>query len=155
MAEVIEITKNQPKPKFTLLDLEGKLEAIYQLSKHLAKATTPNGTNYSVPQGLLIEQTTTLLSSVQELLAQVSIAKNNLDAIEMPVDTAKVITDTIETEKPQLIVCGAQLYEYGKMQGVSLYTTIVKARKIRDICNERFAQLKVDHMVKIQNYPVY
>jgi hypothetical protein len=140
MAEVIDITKNkdQPKPKFTLLDLERQLDAALVQVK-----TKP--ANFEVNLTVILHG----------LLAEVERIKTNLDVIEMPVETAKAITDTIETEKPEMIVCGVQLFEYSKIQGTSLYTTIVKARKIRNVLNTRFAELKVDHFAKIVNYPVY
>lgn len=130
MAEELE---NQPKPKFTLLDLEQQLSLAYN-----------NVTNITETRGIL-----------HHLISVVTKCKADLGSIDLPIETAKAITDTIQTEKPEFTVCGVQLIENGVLQGTSLYTTIVKARKIRDILNARFAELRVPHEAKIRNYPVY
>ena len=133
----------QPTPVFTLLDLEAKLDNIYDLMKHIRFSEE------WVDAGMRIR------SNIHELLAITTKLKNDLGVIEMPIETAKAITDTIQTEKPEFSVCGVQLIENGILVGTSLYSTVIKARKIRDVLNQRFVELRVDHVAKIVNYPVF
>jgi len=144
MAELILTDIEQPKPKFTLLDLEQRLTIAYDcIMKKQKNLTDPNFDN------------SIALGAVQELLSVIVKYKADLGSIDLPIETAKAITDTIQTEKPEFTVCGVQLIENGQLQGTSLYSTIVKARKIRDVLNARFAELQVKHEAKILQYPVY
>lgn len=129
---------DQPKPVFTLLDLDIALAYIYDNCKVVDQVSLHN-----------------IRAKTHELIAIVDKIKSDLGSIEMPIETAKAITDTIQTEKPEFSVCGVQLIENGTLVGTSLYSTVIKARKIKDVLNKRFAELRVDHVAKIVNYPVF
>jgi hypothetical protein len=130
---------DQPAPKFTLLDLERQLTDCYSI---LLKGVTPQD----------IRDCT---GKIQELLTIVTSCKTNLESIELPVENNPIIQQTLNIDKPELSVCGVQLWENGVLKGTSLYTTIIKARIIRDTLNKEFAKLKVNHEAKIINYPVF
>src|SRR5260221_7735338 len=130
---------NQPTPVFTLLDLEAKLAVAFDF----------------IPSDITKQHIVLAREILHELLGIVAKLKNDLGSIEMPIETAKAITDTIQTEKPEFSVCGVQLIENGILVGTSLYSTVIKARKIRDVLNQRFVELRVDHVAKIVNYPVF
>jgi hypothetical protein len=142
---VITMTE-QPKPKFTLQDLDKKLTEVY------------NTLSSSVKQQQTDLDKAPLRwanSIVQELLSIVSKHINDLEPIDVATNTTEAITTALETEKVAFFVTGVQLTEDGKNVGTSLYTTVFKARKIRDILNAKFAELKVNHEAKLINYPVY
>src|SRR5260221_10612088 len=110
---------NQPTPVFTLLDLEAKLTTI--LNKGLFwLRSRPNEA----------DRLREINGDIQELLAIIIKTKNDLGSIEMPIETAQAITQTINTEKPEFSVCGVQLIENGTLVGTFLYSTVIKARKI-------------------------
>lgn len=147
---VVTTMIEQPKPKFTLVDLETALERIYKNNLQATKFGKDLKIDaHFIP--FLVEAN----SDLQELIAAINKVKNNLDVIELPSDNNKAITDVINTEKPEFTVCGVNLIENGKMVGTSLYTNVIKARKIRDILNSKFAELRVNHEARISNYPVY
>lgn len=153
MTELILKEVDQPKPKFTLLDLEAKLGQIYNDISNLTDFCSDFAKNTS--DAGPFKEAVNIKAAIHELFAIVVKIKTNLGSIDLPIETAKAITDTIQTEKPEFTVCGVQLIENGVLQGTSLYSTIVKARKIRDVLNARFAELQVKHEAKILNYPVY
>lgn len=138
---VITMTE-QPKPKFTLQDLDQKLTEAYEYSKRIC-------------HGYASVNATSLNSLVQEMLAIVSKHINDLEPIDVAVLDAGAITTALETEKICFHVTGVQLMENGQNKGTSLYSTVFKARKIRDILNAKFAELRVNHEAKLINYPVY
>lgn len=139
---------DQPKPPFDLTELAAKLDLIYNAL--LAK-------NQS---GQLDPDTKTAREVTQELIAIIDKHQRDIMAIEpklmsAPDSVSKTIATSIGEEKIQFHVCGVQLIEHGKIVGTSLYTTIIKARKIRDILNSKFAEMRVNHEAKILNYPVF
>lgn len=144
MAEIVELTE-QPKPKFTLIDLEQKLAQIYSMSQKIQR----------FPEQVSPEDMSVYVGTIQELFAVASKHVADLEAIDMPTVSNELIQTTINTEKPVLQVCGVQLIENGKLVGTSLYSTVVKARSIRDVLNKKFAELRVNHEAKIVNYPVF
>lgn len=138
-------TEDQPKPKFTLVDLEKKLEELYTIGLEASK-----------------EDETTIYDSIkeingiaQELLSIVTHCISDLEPIDLPQHSLPVLTQVINSEKPVFSVSGVQLIENRKIVGVSLYSTVIKARMIRDTLNKEFARLKVEHEAKILNYPVF
>jgi len=140
----MELVKTeQPKPKFSLNDLEAKLTIIY------------NALMAKNQSGQLDPDTTTARSITQELIAIITRLNIDLDVIGAGVVENKTVQTIINTEKPQFHVYGVQLIENGQLTGTSLYSTIIKARKIRDILNTKFAELRVNHEAKIINYPVF
>lgn len=149
-----ETQVDQPKPAFTLDDLELKLAAIYTQTMLATKQmTSPDhslAANAKAWDGL--RQANGML---QEIIAIVDKQKRDLNSIEPNLPVSSAITDALNIDKPDHYVCGVQLVENGQLIGTSLYTTVVKARKIRDILNKRFAELRVDHEAKIVNYPVF
>lgn len=56
---------------------------------------------------------------------------------------------------PNHYVFGVQIWEKGHCSGVALYRKMIDARQVRDVLNAKYAELKVDHVAKIENYPVY
>lgn len=135
---------DQPAPKFTLVDLEHTVGRCYDLTLNFAKHLPVKNDN-------LAES----IRRLQELLAIVTRLQRDLDTIEMPVANNPVIQQTLNIDKPEFYVSGVQLIQNGTLAGTSLYTTVVKARVIRDKCNEEFARLRVNHECKILNYPVF
>jgi hypothetical protein len=138
------IQVEQPKPLFNLDDLDQKLTSIYQalLAKNQDGITDPD--------------TTTARSVTQELLAIVTKYKNDLQPIDVAGKAYEVeVSKALDNQKVQFTVCGVQLWQDRKLAGTSLYSTVVKARKIRDICNAEYARLGVNHEAKIVNYPVF
>lgn len=132
----------QPKPKFTLVDLETIIDEIFADTLYATRQVDQPNLNEAH-------------NKIQQLRATIAKLKNDLDSIDMPSDNNKAIQDTINTETPQFSVCGVQLWENKVIRGVSLYTTVPKARKIRDILNSHYAEQRVNHEAKIVNYPVY
>lgn len=143
----------QAKP-YSLNDLDKALSAIYTRTLNCTKfnpisdQATPE--QKAVHAGLIEAN-----SMMQGIIAIVARKLNDLESIEPEMATDKVITDTLQTEKPEFHVCGVQLIENQKLVGTSLYSTAVKAKKIRDTLNAKFAQLRVNHSAKIVNYPVF
>lgn len=135
---------DQPSPKFTLIDLEHTIGRCYDLTLNFTK-------HLSVQNNNLQEVNRRL----QALLATIVRCKNDLNSIEMPALGNPIIQQTLNIDKPEFVVCGVQLIENGKLVGTSLYSSIPKARIIRDKCNKEFARLKVNHEAKIVNYPVF
>lgn len=133
----------QPKPKFTLQDLDAKLSLIYDQLKPIT-SVDQNTMNLNLVRGVL-----------QELLAICNKHINDLESIDVQTDSTQAITTALETEKVAFHVTGVQLIENGQNVGTSLYSTVFKARKIRDILNSKFAELRVNHEAKLINYPVY
>lgn len=56
---------------------------------------------------------------------------------------------------PHHYVFGVQIWENGRCVGVALYRNVSAARQVKEILNAKYAELKVDHEAKIENYPVY
>jgi hypothetical protein len=146
-----KIQVDQPKPPFTLLDLSNKLSQAYDLNTqalkilHNTSALTVNANN-------CVKEANSLL---QELVAIVAQASANFETIEMPKPTSDIVNETFSQENPQFWVSGVQLIEQRKLVGTSLYSTVIKARTIKDILNKKFADLRVDHEAKIIQYPVF
>lgn len=145
--------ENQPKPAFTLTDLEAKLDFAYLRIKNYTQFSRA-GTVDEMGAGLV-----EALGAIHELIGVVARKKNDQEDIQVEVEPTKmdqIIARAVGNEaKPQFYVSGVMLYENKVLQGTSLYTTVVKAKTIRDICNRKFAELRVDHEAKIQNYPVF
>jgi hypothetical protein len=147
----LKIQVDQPKPPFTLLDLSNKLSQAYDLNTqalkilHNTSALTVNANN-------CVKEANSLL---QELVAIVAQASANFETIEMPKPTSDIVNETFSQENPQFWVSGVQLIEQRKLVGTSLYSTVIKARTIKDILNKKFADLRVDHEAKIIQYPVF
>lgn len=141
---------NQPTPPFTIEELASKLDQAYRISiaasKDLAIYTPalPAVKELAIVNGIL-----------QELIAIVDQKRRDLDSINPSMPTSQVMTDVLATEKPAFHVTGVQLIENNKLVGTSLYSTVIKARKIKDILNTKFAELRVDHVAKLVNYPVF
>lgn len=131
----------QPKPKFTLQDLDTKLTEAYELLK-------PNPT-------IGITNANNSRRIIQELLSIVAKHINDLEPIDIQTDSTSAIITALETEKVVFYVTGVQLIENDQNVGTSLYSTVFKARKIKDILNAKFAELRVNHEAKLINYPVY
>lgn len=135
---------DQPKPAFTLEDLDEKLTSLYNNALRLAKNLPVKNDDISQ-----------LCAGLQELTSIV--VKHKMDM--MPIDVKSLVlqevVDALKSEKPVFTVCGVQLWIDRRIQGVSLYSTIMKARSIRDICNKEYARLAVNHEAKILSYPVY
>lgn len=142
---------DQPAPKFTLVDLEHRLTDCYSnLLKVLQGQDSPSGVYISSEARIK-----DACGHLQELLAIVGRCKTDLESIDMPSQDNLIVQQTLNIDKPQFSVSGVQLIEQGRLTGTSLYTTVVKARIIRDILNKEFAKLKVNHEAKIVNYPVF
>jgi hypothetical protein len=146
--------ENQPKPAFTLDDLDGKLSYIY--------TRTMNGSKFLndplVSKDEILRGLSEANGVIQELLAIVVKKKQDQEAIEASIPASlaqEVITKAVGEERIQFYVSGVQLWENKILQGTSLYSTMIKAKKIRDILNHKFAELRVDHEAKILNYPVF
>jgi hypothetical protein len=146
-ANAEHIAVDQPKPAFSLDDLEAKLAAIY--------TRVMNAAQYGWNEPTVKEGIKEANGMLQELLAITIKHKQDLTPIDVFYPSAPAILEEFRQETPDHYVCGVQLIEQGKLVGTSLYTTIVKARTIRDILNKRFAELRVNHEAKIINYPVY
>ncbi|SRR6266404_2409974 len=144
--EVIQnpISIEQSTPKFTLIDLDQILGTIYTKTINFSKQLPV--VNYDLAEAN---------SSLQGLVAQVAKNIRDLEPIDMPLVENKKISETFQVEKPAFHVCGVQLFENEKLVGTSLYSTIVKARIIRDTLNKEFARLRVNHEAKIISYPVF
>jgi len=140
--------EDQPKSKLTLNDLEKQLSFIFNMTIGVTKSL--NETN--IEQKTLLTQANSIL---QELIVLVVKTKTDLDVIGTETVENKTVQTIINTEKAQFTVCGVQLIENGILVGTSLYSTVIKARKIRDVLNAKFAELKVNHGAKIVNYPVF
>ena len=141
-----QITVDQPKPKFNLTDLEQKLAIIYSFAQQWQR----------FPEQLQPAAIAGHIGNIQELFGQVTKNIIELEPIEIIGKSyEQEVQDKLQTEKPQFHVCGVQLWQNGKLAGTSLYSTVIKARKIRDICNAEYAKLKVNHEAKIINYPVF
>lgn len=140
---------NQPKP-FSLNDLAAKISFIYQCSMTAAKC---NADEVDRIKACVKEAN----GALQELIALIQSKQMNLEEIapENPTPNTSLITEEINQEKAQFHVVGVQLFEHGKIVGTSLYSTVVKARGVRDILNKKFAELRVQHEAKMMNYPVY
>lgn len=162
-AEVIEaetqkqkdiITEDQPKPEFTLDDLAEKLDTIYTATMHATKHISglDNSLSASAHVWDELRQANGML---QELIAIVDKHKRDLNPIDVNLPVAAVIDKMLGQTEPDHYVCGVQLIENNKLVGTSLYTTVIKARKIRDVLNAKFAELRVQHEAKIVNYPVF
>lgn len=137
---------DQPQPKFNLSDLENRITTIYNAITIGLKGIEGQPTNMFKAAN----------SDLQELLAIVSKCKADLQPIDIENKVyEQMVIDKLQTEKPVFSVCGVQLWEQGKLAGTSLYSTVVKARTIRDICNKEYARLGVNHEAKIVNYPVF
>lgn len=137
--------ENQPLPKFTLDDLLHKLDEI-----NLAYVEEQKDT------AILYKDS--VKAQMHELYGIITRHKTKLESIDPAMDMAaheKIIADAIGTEKIQFYVAGVQLIEDGILQGTSLYSTMIKAKGIRDIMNRKFAELRVQHEAKILQYPVY
>jgi hypothetical protein len=142
MDQVVE----QPTPKFTLNELENKLATIYSLAQKIQRQ----------PELFTPEDKANFVGGIQELLGKVTKCITDLT----PIDVAgkqyeELVLSKLEAQKVQFTVCGVQLWENKQLRGTSLYSTVVKARTIRDTCNAEYARLKVDHEAKIVNYPVF
>lgn len=136
---------DQPQPKFNLTDLEHTVGRCYDLVLNFTKHLPVQNDN-------LVEVNRRL----QELLSIVNKHKTDLQPIDIENKVyEQMVVDKLQTEKPVFSVCGVQLWEQGKLAGTSLYSTVVKARTIRDICNKEYARLGVNHEAKIVNYPVF
>lgn len=144
------ISIEQPTPKFTLIDLDRILETIYTRT---IKAT--QFSSRDVADDLRRISLQEANSALQGLVVQVAKNIRDLESIDMPLVENKKISETFQVEKPAFNVCGVQLFENKKLVGTSLYSTIVKARIIRDTLNKEFARLRVNHEAKIINYPVF
>lgn len=143
---VVTMTE-QPKPKFTLQDLNHRLTDCYSsLLKVMKNDTSEISAEARIKDAC---------GHMQELVSIVSKHINDLEPIDIATDNAQAITTALETEKVCFFVTGVQLSENGKNVGTSLYSTVFKARKIRDILNTKFAELRVNHEAKLINYPVY
>lgn len=135
----------QPKPKFTLEDLEKRLSNLYDGITRAIKEVGPHTeTRLRDANGEL-----------QELLAIVIKHKSDFEPIDINRPDNPLVQEELQTEKPEFYVVGVQLIENGKLVGTSLYTTVAKARKIKDACNKEFARLRVNHEAKLVNYPVF
>lgn len=146
----------QPKPKFTLLDLEAALDNIFRNNLKFCTHHKAFIDDIQSPEEEQLRDGLVRSNEIlQELLATIARIKNDLDVIELPSDNNQAISDAINTEKSEFSVYGVQLIEHKKIAGVSLYTTVSKARKIRDILNSHYAQQRVEFEAKIVNYPVY
>lgn len=140
---VVTMTE-QPKPKFTLQDLDHTIGRCYDLSLEFSKHLPVKNNNI-----------TEINRRLQELLSIVTKHISELEPIDVTRDNTEAITTALETEKVAFFVTGVQLSENGKNVGTSLYSTVFKARKIKDILNAKFAELRVNHEAKLINYPVY
>lgn len=150
--QVVEMTE-QPKPKYTLKDLDRDIMALLSINSEVIKTNRAKiGELIGEPVN---QQLIDINSKLHELVAIVTKHVNDLEPIDMPTVSNELIQTTINTEKPVMQVCGVQLIENGRLVGTSLYSTVVKARSIRDILNKKFAELKVNHEAKIVNYPVF
>lgn len=139
---------DQPKPKFTLEDLETKLSNVYNL---IMRQVHRSNTNEPIQPDRLIEANATL----HELVAIVNKHRADLEPIDINKPEIPLVLETLGTQRVEFYCTGVQLIENGVLQGTSLYTTVVKARKIKDQLNAEFARLRVNHEAKIVNYPVY
>lgn len=138
------ISIEQPSPKFTLIDLEQLLGSIYRKTINFTKQLPVENTDLKEANGIL-----------QGLIAQVAKNIRDLEPIDITKPESPEISYTFKQDKPSFHVVGVQLIENGKLVGTSLYSTVVKARAIRDTLNKEFARLKVNHEAKIINYPVF
>lgn len=141
---------NQPLPAYTLLDLQQDIEAIYQANLHLLKNLADVESN---------AQARALLQSAIEGAGQIrgrliKLIEQN-DSIGMPFEVDAAMLKAVNMEEIQFTVSGLQLLENRVVTGTCLYSTMPKAKTIRDICNAKFAELNVDKLARIQQYPVY
>lgn len=143
---------NQPKP-FSLNDLAAKVATVYTATMTATKALGISPKSDLDCLVCLKEANGTL----QELIALIQSKQANLEEIapENPTPNTSLISEEINQEKAQFHVVGVQLFEHGKIVGTSLYSTVVKARGVRDTLNKKFAELRVNHEAKMMNYPVY
>lgn len=156
MAEVITLNVDQPKPQFTLIDLEEKLAAIYTRTLNISQFIRVAD---SAEDMKLLEGMKEANGMLQELIAIVDHCKTDLESIEMPKETNKNIEQIIRTEKPEFYVSGVQMVKTSRqgdiVEGTSLYSTIIKARIIRDTLNDKYKELKAGYHAKIIQYPVF
>jgi hypothetical protein len=147
---------DQPKPRFTLNELEDKLGKIYIRTLNYVKwhkdflLDAQTDEEQSLAAGLNEAN-----SMLQELIASVSRHVQDNEPIDIPKDTNKVIEQILNTEKPEFYVSGVQMVINGKIEGTSLYSTMPKARLVRDTLNKKYAELKVKYEAKIIQYPVF
>lgn len=139
---------DQPKPKFTIEDLDKKVSSIFNTILAV-KRKFPIATIDSE------DYLKTALSELQELLAIIAKHRNDLEPIDINKPEVALVLEVLKTEEVAFNVVGVQLIENGVLKGTSLYSTVVKARKIKDQLNREFARLRVNHEAKILNYPVY
>lgn len=152
---VVTMTE-QPKPKFTLQDLDKKLTEVYNNNFKFTQFHRDFISDTQTEQEQQINSNLVKSNTLfQELLSIVSKHINDLESIDIATDSTQAITTALETEKVCFFVTGVQLSENGKNVGTSLYSTVFKARKIKDILNAKFAELRVNHEAKLINYPVY
>ena len=147
MAEENVIPIDQPEPKFNLDDLAQKLSFVYNMTMGALKNCPP--------QFEIKTQLQAATGQLQELVAIVDKCKRDMEVIDVPTNTNQEMLNALETEKIQFHVVGVQYIIGKRVEGIALYTTVPKARKIRDILNQKFAELRVDQVAKIINYPVY
>lgn len=141
---VVEL-RPERKPVFTLVDLENKLSIIYSMAQQLQR----------FPDQVSPAMQAAHVGNIQELLGITVKCIADLIPIDAPMPENPTVQSMLDTTKPEFYVCGVQLIENGKLQGTSLYSTIVKARTIKEKLNTRFAKLEVNHVAKIINYPVF
>lgn len=141
---VVPSLVDQPKPKFTIEDLETKLSFVYNMTMGALKS----------PQeaAILLKQAN---GTIQELVSIVAKHRADLEPIDINKPEVALVLEVLKTEEVAFNVVGVQLIENGVLKGTSLYSTVVKARKIKDQLNREFARLRVNHEAKILNYPVY
>lgn len=144
------IKTDQPKPEFTMKELADKLGLAYSNAIRLGKYL---GDVHNIEQNKDYLKAITVI--LQELVSQINIKVENLDSIHTNLPDVPEVNLTLNQEKPDHYVVGVQLFENGKLIGTSLYTTVVKARMIKDVLNKRFAELRVNHEAKLINYPVF
>lgn len=142
--------RDQPLPSFTMQDLVNSLAEIYGKQTNVIKKMQEIGAG--APDDLKDANgiAHTLFATVTKLIS-------GLDSIHSipPAATPSIVNNILNTERPVFSVCGVQLWENGAIVGVSLYSTIHKAKTIRNILNAKFAELNVKHEAKIINYPVF
>jgi hypothetical protein len=156
MAEITSLVE-QPKPRLTLEELEAKISKVYTRTLNFAKwhpsflSDAQSAEEKEINQGIIESN-----SLLQELISDISRHRQDNEPIDVHKETNTVIEQILDTEKPQFYVSGVQMVLNGKVEGTSLYSTIVKARTVRDVLNKEYAKLKVNNYeAKIIQYPVF
>jgi hypothetical protein len=92
----------------------------------------------------------------EEITPSLSAPVQSMEIKELDEQTGNVKgTALIDYNHPVHTDYGVQLWEEGKLKGVCLYSTVVKAKAIAEEMNKEFARLNVKHEAKIINYPVF